>query len=66
MKLDFSQRKSLSNYCGNLSIAWLAAGVIGPYVSRQTLGGVRNVVVFSVLMAMFFLTFMSILVKKGR
>lgn len=45
MKLNISQRKSLGEYCGNLSIAWLAAGVIGPYATRQNIAGTSGVII---------------------
>lgn len=66
MKLNFSQRKSLGDYCGNLSIAWFAAGIIGPYVTRQDLRETWGVVIFSLLASGFFLMAMLVLMKGGR
>ncbi|MEK9208970.1 MAG: hypothetical protein AAB910_02740 [Patescibacteria group bacterium] len=66
MKLDYSQRKSLSAYCGNLSIAWLAAGVIGPIVTGRDLKGAGSITLLSILASAIFLLFMLFLVKERR
>jgi len=65
MKLDFSQRKSLSDYCGNLSIAWLAAGVIGPYISGKNLIDSWKIVSVSLFIAGFSLFLILTLLKEG-
>ena len=66
MKLSFEQKKSLSNYSGNLSIAWFAAGIIGPIVTKQTFKGMEAIMLFSVLASGVFLIFMLILVRKRK
>ena len=65
MKLDFSQRKSLSDYCGNLSIAWLAAGVIGPYISGKNFIDSWKIVSMSIFIAGFSLFLILTLLKEG-
>lgn len=66
MKFDSSQKKILGEYCGNLSIAWLAAGVIGPVVTKQVFGRVGEIVFLSILASSIFLLFMLILSKERR
>jgi len=66
MKLNPEQRRSLSNYSGNLSIAWFAAGIIGPIVTKQTFKGMEAIMLFSVLASGVFLIFMLILVRKRK
>ena len=64
MGLNVFQRKSLSNYCGNLSIAWLAAGVIGPYISGNNFIDLWKVVSTSIFIAGFSLFLMLALVRE--
>lgn len=65
MKLNLEQKKSLSNYSGNLSIAWFAAGIIGPIVTRQDLNQMSGIMFISLILAGSFLTGMLLLIK-GR
>ena len=63
MKLNHNQIKSLSQYCGNLSIAWLAAGVIGPYISKASFDQEWKIVSTSLFVAGFSLFLMLRLLK---
>ena len=65
MRLTITQKRSLSAYSGNLSIAWFAAGFIGPIVTKQTVNEIGWIMVLSVLVSSVFLTFMLTLLK-GR
>ena len=66
MKLSLEQKKSLSNYSGNLSIAWFAAGIIGPIVTKQNINEVGSVIVLSSSIATILFIFMVIFVKEER
>lgn len=66
MKLNLEQKKALSNYSGNLSIAWVAAGVIGPIVTKQSFNETKNIIFISLLLSGFFLYAMLILIKYKR
>lgn len=66
MRLNLEQKKSLSTYLGNLSIAWFAAGIIGPFVTKQNFIETKGIIVFSSMSAIIFLTLMLILLKKGK
>jgi hypothetical protein len=63
VKLNLEQKKSLSNYSGNLSIAWFAAGIIGPIVTKQSLNDMSQIMLISLVSAGIFLTFMLVLIK---
>ncbi len=65
MKLNLEQKKSLSNYLGNMSIAWFAGGIIGPLVSRQSYKEIGILIIVSLLISLIFLQSMLILLK-GR
>jgi hypothetical protein len=66
MKLELEQKKSLSNYLSNMSISWFAAGIIGPFVTKQSFTETKGIIIFSALVATIFLILMLILLKKGK
>lgn len=66
MRLDLEQKKSLSNYSGNLSIAWFGAGIIGPIVTKQNLNESKDVMIPSILLSIVFLLVMLILIKERK
>ncbi|PIW08733.1 hypothetical protein COW38_00115 [Candidatus Collierbacteria bacterium CG17_big_fil_post_rev_8_21_14_2_50_45_7] len=66
MRISIDQRKSLSTYSGNLSIAWFAAGFIGPIVTKQTFNEIGWIMFFSLAIAGTFLIFMLILIKERK
>ena len=66
MKFSIEQKKSLSNYSGNLSIAWFAAGIIGPVVTKQIFSEIGWIMFLSLTVAGVFLTFMLILLKERK
>lgn len=70
MKINLEQKKSLSNFSGNLSIAWFAAGIIGPIVTRQNLyesGGTIAISLFvTILLFIFMLKFIGTKNRKSR
>ena len=64
--LSFDQRKVLAEFCANFAVAWLAAGVITPYVAEKGLSEVIKPVGMSVFWAGFSLVFMLFLVKEKK
>lgn len=66
MRLNLEQKKSLSNYSGNLSIAWFAAGVIGPIVTKQNLIDILWIMVVSLSATAVFLRIMLSLIKERK
>ncbi len=64
MRLNLEQKKSLSNYSGNLSIAWFAAGVIGPIVTKQDLDGLKGIMIISAILTVIFLLAMLSFTKE--
>ena len=59
------QRKVLAEFCSNFSVAWLAAGVIAPYVSGQALNRVGQSVAISVSWSSFSLIIAIYLTRNG-
>ena len=49
MKINLEQKKSLSSYSGNLSIAWFTAGIIGPAITKQSIQESWSVITLSLL-----------------
>ena len=67
MKLELEQKKSLSNYLSNMSISWFAAGIIGPFVTKQSFTETKGIIIFSALVAVILLILMLLLLKeKGK
>lgn len=67
MKINLEQKKSLSNYFGNLSIAWFATGIIGPIVTRQNLSESGGTITISLLVTVLLFVFMLKLIRtKNR
>ena len=62
--LSQKQKEKLAEFCGNLAVAWLAAGVIGPYISKEELAFATQSTFFSIFLAGVLITFMLSLVKE--
>lgn len=63
-QFSVGQLKALSGICGNISVAWFAAGFIGPIINNN----VKNdkiiiTIVISLMMAILF-TFTSLFIVK--
>jgi len=65
-KLSLDQRRVLAEFCANFAVAWLAAGVIAPYVAGISFLEVIKPVAMSVFWAGFLVTLMLFLVKGGK
>ncbi|PIV07570.1 hypothetical protein COS53_01735 [Candidatus Shapirobacteria bacterium CG03_land_8_20_14_0_80_35_14] len=68
MKINLEQKKSLSSYFGNLSIAWFATGIIGPIVTKQNIYEFGSTITMSLLfsVALFVSMLKFITVKKQK
>lgn len=65
-KLSINQRKALAEFYGNFAVAWLATGVVAPYVSGQVNIIAIPSAVFSIIWAIFLLGFMLYSTKGGE
>lgn len=65
-RLSLDQRRALGEFCGNFAVAWLAAGVVGPYVTGKSFLEVSKSAIFSVIWAGVLLIVMLYLTKGGR
>lgn len=66
MRFNVKQKGSLSTYCGNLSISWFAAGIIGPIVTKQPVHEIIGVMLLSLALTTTFLNFMLILIRERK
>jgi len=63
VKLSLNQRKVLAEFCANFAVAWLAGGIIGPYVSEFNPKNIIQIVLTSVVSAGILMMLMLSLVK---
>jgi len=63
VKLSLNQRKVLAEFCANFAVAWLAGGIIGPYVSGFNPNNIIQIVLTSVLSAGILMMLMLSLVR---
>lgn len=63
MKLSPGQKAGLAEFCTNFSVAWLTAGIVGPYISGQNFTNSWQIIVISSSWAGFFLTAMLSLTR---
>jgi hypothetical protein len=63
VRLSLNQRKVLAEFCANFAVAWLAGGIIGPYVSGLNPNNIIQIVLTSVLSAGILMMLMLSLVK---
>lgn len=64
MQLSFRQKEKLSDFFGNLAVAWIAGGVIGPFVISWNITNVKLVLTASALASLFFIIIMLTLMKE--
>jgi len=65
-QLSLNQRKALAEFCANFAVAWLAAGVIAPFVAGEYLLDIFSVIAMSVSWAGVSLAFMLFLTQGGK
>ena len=64
MKLSIKQKELLAEFFGNLSVAWLAGGFIGPFVVGWDIKNVDQVVATSVSLGLILLIIMLLLIQE--
>jgi hypothetical protein len=62
--LSQKQKEKLAEFCANFAVAWLAAGLIGPYFAKESLEIVLRSASTAILMAGFLLMLMLSLIKE--
>jgi len=65
-RLSLDQRRVLAEFCANFAVAWLAAGVVGPYVAGKSLLEVSKPAIFSVIWAGVLLIVMLYLTRGEK
>lgn len=63
-KLNPDQRKVLAEFCGNLSVAWLVAGIIGPLSTGNFPQQYLTVIIVSLLWSAALIRYMLLLLGK--
>lgn len=64
MELSIKQKELLGQFFGNLAVAWIAGGIIGPFVINWNVDGVDRVIYVSAVAAIIFVGIMLYLVKE--
>jgi len=62
--LSQKQKEKLAEFCANFAVAWLAAGLIGPYFAKEKPEIVVKSASTAILMASFLLMLMLSLIKE--
>jgi len=65
-KLSLNQRKALGEFCANFAVAWLAGGIVGPYISGQITEKAISTAVTSIIWATVLLGIMLYSTKGGE
>lgn len=66
MKLSAGQKSGLAEFCTNFAVAWLTAGVIAPYISRQNFSEIFQIMIMSITLAGSLLSLMLYLTKEVK
>jgi hypothetical protein len=66
MGLTKDQRKSLADFCNNFAVAWLAGGLIGPFVTKARFEAAFQQSVASIALAGVLLAIMLYLTKGEK
>lgn len=64
--LSLKQKEKLADFCANFAVAWLAAGIITPYLAGKEFSQIIKSIGMSLFWAGFSLVFMLSLVKEEK
>jgi len=65
-RLSFKQKEKLAEFFTNFAVAWLATGLISPYVAGKSLAEGVKPAIMSLFWTWFSLTAMLYLVKEKK